>query len=309
MIKRCSFLDYTMMGMLAWAVSASLDPAQAAIVFETTSPYHHIQVVDQQGIRTLYFDASTETKMSIADPLKGHCEYTEYFHLPWLWHPSMTNVLMIGLGGASVQRTFQHDYPQVLFETAELDPKVVQVAKQYFHLQETAQLKIHLSDGRVFLRRSQKKYDAIFLDAYTASRYGSFVPYSLATKEFFILAKEHLTPQGVLAYNVIGNVYGSRTSLLSSLYVTLKSVFPQVYLFPVVTSQNVIVIATQSPNKDTLPELQKRAGELIKSGRIALPNFQTRLGVYRVEPPSNAGHARILTDDFAPIDGLINTAD
>lgn len=297
------------LALVAWLFAMALEPIYGGVVFETTSPYHHIQVMDQAGIRTLYFDASTETKMSLADPLQGHCEYTEYFHLSWLWRQKMTNILMIGLGGASVQRAFQHDYPEVVFETAELDPMVVQVSQKYFYLRETPNLKVHLADGRVFLRRSQKKYDAIFLDAYTASRYGSFIPYTLATKEFFMLAKEHLTTDGILAYNVIGNLSGSRTRLLGSLYVTLKSVFPQVYLFPVVTSQNVVVIATQSADKITLPGLEKRADDLVKSGRITLPTFHTRLGVFRAEPPANASRSRVLTDDYAPIDNLINTAD
>jgi len=44
----------------AWLLAAStlLLPARASVVYEATSPYHHIRVVDQQGIRTLSFDQS-----------------------------------------------------------------------------------------------------------------------------------------------------------------------------------------------------------------------------------------------------------
>ena len=71
-----------------------------ALVFEDTSPYHHIRVIDQNGLRTLCFDDATESRMSIQDPNQGHFEYTEYFHMAWLWNARITNVLMIGLGGA-----------------------------------------------------------------------------------------------------------------------------------------------------------------------------------------------------------------
>ena len=71
------------------------------VVFEITSPYHHIRVVDEGSLRTLSFDGSAETRMSLQNPLQGHFEYTEYFHMPWLWNRQLTNVLMIGLGGAS----------------------------------------------------------------------------------------------------------------------------------------------------------------------------------------------------------------
>src|SRR5207247_4736764 len=90
----------------------SATAVRAAVTFQTTSPYHRILVVDDRGLRTLSFDGSMETRMSLADPLKGHFEYTEFFHMPWLWC-TPTNVLMIGLGGASTQRSYQHYYPYV----------------------------------------------------------------------------------------------------------------------------------------------------------------------------------------------------
>src|SRR6185503_5021780 len=97
---------------LVFAVSLLCSSAavKAGVVFETFSAYHHIQVVDFGGIRTLSFDGSSETKMSLANPLRGHFEYTEYFHMPWIWNRSMKRVLMAGLGGGSTQRAYQAYY-------------------------------------------------------------------------------------------------------------------------------------------------------------------------------------------------------
>src|SRR6185503_9627760 len=202
----------------------------AEIVFETTSPYHHIRVLDEQGVRTLSFDGSAETRMSVRNPLQGHFEYTEYFHMPWLWNTQMTNALMIGLGGASTQRAYQHYYPDVTVDTVEIDPVVVRVARDYFQFQETPTQRVQVSDGRVFLRRGGGPYGVIILDAYQKNRYGSFIPYQLATREFFELASQRLTTNGVLAYNVIGTLQGWRADILGSIYKTMKGVFPQVYL-------------------------------------------------------------------------------
>jgi spermidine synthase len=218
----------------------------SAVVFEITSPYHHIRVSDQDGIRVLSFDGSMETRMSLRDPLRGHFEYTEYFHMPWLWNAQLTNVLMIGLGGGSAQRAYAHYYPHVTVTTAEIDPAVVEVAKQFFRFEQTTSQRVDVSDGRVFLRRSEMKYGVILVDAYVANRYGSFIPYHLATKEFFELAASHLTTNGVIGYNVIGNLRGWRADLLGAIYKTMKSAFPQVYLFPAKESQNVVIIGTRS---------------------------------------------------------------
>jgi spermidine synthase len=285
---------------------------QGTIVFETISAHHHIRVVDSyqespQGIRTLSFDGSMETRMSLNDPAQGHFEYTEHFHMPWLWNGLITNLLVIGLGGASTQRSWARYYPHVVVETVEIDPIVRDVAKRFFHFKETPQQIVHVSDGRVFLRRSEAKYDAILMDAYVQNRYGSSIPYQLATKEFFGLAADHLTTNGVLAYNVIGSMQASQADLVGSLYKTLKSVFPQVYAFPSRQSFNVVLLATKSRDPVAYTTLSSRATSLIYHKRILLPTFRDRLAAFRPDPPANYHSCKVLTDDFAPVDGLLRT--
>jgi spermidine synthase len=285
---------------------ACATPLRAAVVFDATTPYHHIRVIDERGFRTLSFDGSAETRMLLADPSKGHFEYTEYFHMPWLWNTNITNVLMIGLGGASTQRAYQRYAPQVAIDSIEIDPTVVKVAKQFFHFTETPTNRVIVSDGRVFLRRSEKKYDVILMDAYVRSRYGSFIPYHLVTQEFFKLADEHLTTNGVVAYNVIGTLHGWRADILGAVYRTMKSVFPQVHLFPATDSLNVVLIGTKSTGKLTPLGAFQKAGDLSRRKIVTLPNFEGRTRVLRTEPPVSFARSPILTDDFAPVDGLLS---
>ncbi len=281
--------------------------AQGKVVFEATSPYHHIRVLDDNWVRTLSFDGSTESQMSLTDPLRRHFEYTEYFQMPWLWNGKISRVLMIGLGGASAQRAYEHYYPQVTVETVELDPMVVKVAKEYFHFKEGDRQKVFVEDGRVFLRRNSQQYDVIVIDAYTTGRYGSSIPYHLATKEFFELVSKRLETNGVVAYNVIGSLRGFQADILGAMYRTMRSVFPQVYLFPARSSDNVVLVGTKSADKVTLSELQRRANALINAKRITLWSFRSRLASFRSEPPPNARSSPLLTDDFAPVDGLLNS--
>ena len=291
-----------------WLVLAStffIQHAETAVVLETTSPYHHIRVVDQEGIRTLSFDQSQETRMSLTNPMTGHFQYTEFFHMPWLWNPGLTNVLMIGLGGGSIQRSYQHDYPDVTIETVELDPAVLEIAKKYFFVSESPTHHVHLSDGRLYLRRTQKKYNAIILDAYRASRYGSFIPYHLATKEFFEIARDRLTENGVVVYNVIGTLQGWRADILGAVYKTLKSVFPQVYLFPATDSWNIVMVATKKSEPVALTTLLQRADELTARKRVTMPTFRKRVAAFQATVPPTSHRAQVLTDDFAPIDGLL----
>jgi spermidine synthase len=291
------------LAVLSCAVLACFS-ASAAVLYEVTSPYHHIRVTEDSGLRTLCFDDATETRMSVQEPLKGHFEYTEYFHMPWLWNTQLTNVLMIGLGGGSAQRAFEHYYPGVRIETVEIDPVVVQVAKDYFKFKESERQKVHVADGRVFLRRSRARYDLIILDAYLGGRYGSSIPQHLATKEFFELVRDHLTTNGVVAYNVIGTTSGWHAGIMGAIYRTLKTVFPQVYLFPARSSQNVVVLATMTGLKPDLYTLRQRAAVLMQTRRVTMPAFRERLEMFQGQPPPSAASSPVLTDDYAPVEGL-----
>jgi spermidine synthase len=280
-------------------------PARAAVVFDKFSAYHHIQVLDLRGIRTLSFNGSRETRMSLANPLQGHFEYTEYFHAPWIWNRDLKRVLMLGLGGGSTQRSFQHYYTNVLVESVELDPMVVKIAKNFFRVKESPRHKIRVADGRVFLKRTTNTYDAIIMDAYATSRYGSSLPPHLTTKEFFTLASGRMSTNGVLAYNVIGQLQGWRADTMGALYRTMQEVFPNVYLFPANDSMNVVIIATKSPVKFDAARVQREGAALMRTGQVKLPTFATRLRALRVAPPASFERSPVLTDDRAPVESLM----
>ena len=299
------------MRLVIAALYASTLAASAALtsnpitVFETTSVYHHIRVIDENGTRTLKFDGAPQTRMALLNPAQGHFEYIDYFQMPWLWNSNLTNILLVGLGGGSAQRLMHRYCTNVTLETVEIDPVVVDVARGYFQFTESPRQKIHVADGRVFLRRSSATYGAIIMDAYVHHRYGSAVPYQLATKEFFELARDRLATNGVLAYNVISMPRNTQADLLGAIYKTLKAVFPQVYMFPAQSSQNVVLIASKSPQRMTLSDLQQRAVALIRSKRLTSPTLWSRLNAFRDTTPQNLARCNVLTDDFAPVDGLL----
>lgn len=278
---------------------------RAAAVFSSFSAYHHVQVLDDGDMRTLSFNGSMETKMSRANPLRGHFEYTEYFHTPWLWNTNIRRVLMIGLGGGSTQRSYQHYYTNVLVDTVEIDPMVVNVAKSFFGVTETPRHRIHTNDGRVFLRRTTNTYDVIIMDAYATTRYGSSVPPHLTTKEFFLLARSHLTTNGVMAYNIIGQMKGWQEEFVGSMYRTMREAFPQVYLFPAEESQNNVLVGTRTAARYDLARVQREGAALMRSRQITLPLFSRRLQSFETNQPAAAARSPVLTDVRANVEGLL----
>lgn len=281
--------------------------AEGAVRHRSQSAHNQITVEDKGGYRMLRFNGSMETRLLIANPLLGHFEYTDYFQMPLLWNPKPKRVLVMGLGGGSTQRAFQHYFPTVHVDTVELDPTVAKVAKEWFGVKENKTHKIHISDGRGYLRRNkERKYDAIMMDAYSSNTYGSFIPYHLATKEFFQLAAEDLTVNGVLAYNVIGTYNEWRADIVGSMYRTMKTVFPHVYHFPAADSRNIVLVGVKAKTGGLTSATLRARVDLLRRAQPKLPaHFGPRLGRIQANAPLSAAKSPVLTDDHAPISKLL----
>src|SRR5215510_9227773 len=59
------FLALCILSLATTALAQRTSRSSGTLVYEVTSPYHRIRVVDEAGVRTLYFDAGMETRMSL----------------------------------------------------------------------------------------------------------------------------------------------------------------------------------------------------------------------------------------------------
>jgi spermidine synthase len=290
---------------IAWGIVGifcSSLPALAAIdiLYQKDSLYHHIIVTDDDGMRTLRFDRLRQSAMDLNDPDRMVFQYTQYLHLAMAFHDNPQRVLFIGLGGGSAPRRFHHDYPSLRIDVAELDPEVVSVAKRYFMFQESDRMQVQAVDGRIFVQKTPHRYDAIFLDAY----YADAIPFHLATREFLQELKAKLTPSGIVVSNIIGSVRGADSRLFRSLLKTLQTEFPQTYVFPVDEVANIIVIATQDKERLSKQEVIRRARRLEDERNVQFPleRFAHTYVLDRIP----LDDVPVLTDDYAPVDGLLH---
>jgi spermidine synthase len=284
------------------AICCSGLPALAAvnILYEKDSLYHHIIVTDDDGMRTLRFDRLRQSALDLKDPNRMVFHYTQYLHLAMVFHDHPQRALFIGLGGGSAPRRFHRDYPTLLIDVAELDPEVVSVAKRYFMFQENDRMKVQAVDGRIFLQKTPHRYDMIVLDAY----YADAIPFHLTTREFLTELKAKLSPTGIVVSNIIGSVRGADSKLFRSILKTLETEFGQTYVFPVDEVSNIIVIATQGQERLSKQEVIRRARRLEDERKVLLP-IEQFAHTYVLEhiPRDNVP---VLTDDYAPVDGLLH---
>ena len=71
--------------------------------------YHRLFVVDDESSRYLRFDSSFQSGMYLDDPFRTRFSYSDYLHLGLAYNPSAKKVLVVGLGGGSVQKRMWRD--------------------------------------------------------------------------------------------------------------------------------------------------------------------------------------------------------
>jgi spermidine synthase len=257
------------------------------------SKYNSIYIMREGGLIGMIFGVNkqlfTESLYNPADPKELPVVYTRYMTAALAYPATLASVLEIGLGGGRTASYLSRHMGAALDITCvELDPEVIRMAKKYFGVTETPSMRLVAKDGRSFLRETDKTYDLIMVDAYR----GTFVPFHLLTKEFFQLLKSRLKPGGVTAQNI-----EPTTMLYDSALATLKAVFDQVEIYE--ADGNVVAIAYDGPVKAG-SEIAGRMSALQAKYefRHPLPDLLDRRRIV------TAANAKVLTDDFAPVEAL-----
>lgn len=167
----------------------------------------------QSGVNLFMYDLTME------EFKKGsHIASRNYLELLPYFFPDAKNALLIGLG-AGIHHYMLESYG-INAESVELDPDVVKLAQKYFNFRG----KVHVEDGRIFLRKNKNKYDMIVLDVFSSE----IMPIHLYTIEAFKEVKERLNKKGILAVHLINSpAHLTTKSILKTLY----SVFPEVILY------------------------------------------------------------------------------
>ncbi|WP_299234408.1 spermidine synthase [Natronomonas sp.] len=270
------------------------------VVYQTQTPYQELEVTDLGDTRTLYLDGQRHSAMNLEDPDRHVFGYTRYFHMPYLFAEDpeeIDRVLFVGGGGFSGPKRFVSEYNATV-DVVEIDPEVIDVATEYFRVEESERLNIYNDDGRRFLDETDRTYDLIVLDAYKKDK----VPFELTTVEFMELTSERLSEDGILFANLIAAPNGPASEFYRAEYRTMEQVYPRVYSFPTAgpgVVQNIEIVATKNPETVTESQLQARN----RDREIGI-DLEREIENYRRDEPTD--DVPILRDDRAPVDSLLD---
>jgi spermidine synthase len=197
---------------------------------------------------------------------------------------------ILGNGAGTTARAYGRYFPATEIDGVEIDGELHDVGRRFFAMDEATNLTTHTADARPWLRQSEGGYDVIMVDAYRQP----YIPFYLATEEFFELAKARLAPGGVVIVNA-GHPEGN-DDLETVLGSTMAEVFPSVIRDPK-EATNTLLLGTEGP----------ASGEILLD---SLPDLPPDLRPIAATEAAKIGPRlpgeEVYTDDRAPVEWLID---
>jgi spermidine synthase len=206
-------------------------------------------------------------------------------------HPPK-RVAILGSAAGTTARAMAHYFPDVKIDAVELDPDVTEVGRQLFDLRGRS-ITTHTADARPWLQAQHTTYDAILVDAYRQP----YIPFYLATREFFDAVRDHLTPGGTVAINVGHPEQSDRLEKVLS--ATLRASFGDDRVWrDRVDDTNTMVLGTTDASD---PAVQLRDATMPADVRAVAGAVADRLA-----PGLRGG--TVYTDDRAPVEWLVDAS-
>jgi spermidine synthase len=190
----------------------------------------------------------------------------------------------------------ERNYPHSENEVVEIDPEVLEVARDFFDLARDSSIQQEVADARNYVASLQgsSRFDMIYLDAFNSYS----IPSHLTTLEFSRQVAGILSPGGRVMVNCIDIFDLGR--FLNAYLNTLASVFPctAVYTdtdFSLRRRATFVIVAAAGPIGE--------AADVLYSGSGAAVGY--RLSGELLEDLRLRNGEGILTDNYAPVENLI----
>ena len=291
-VRRYALAPVAICVLIALPVGTLKASDDGKVIYETETEYQYARVVERDdGSRALELNEG-QAQHSIYEPdgvLTGDV-WDGHLVLPFttLDEPP-ERVAILGNAAGTTARAYEEFFPETRVDGVEIDGELSEIGRRYFDM-NNPNLHLYHEDARPFLRRIDAEYDVISVDAYRQP----YIPFYLATEEFFELCRDRLADGGVVIVNA-GHPE-DQDDLEKVLGATMAEVFPHVIRDPI-EDTNTLLVASEAPV--SAENLQRAVPDLPRGIRSLARTEAGRLG-----PRLEGGD--VYTDDKAPVEWLID---
>lgn len=155
--------------------------------------------------------------------------------------PAGLRALSIGDAAGTLRAVYAGVHPGAQVDAVDIDGAAMALGDRFFPGPKAAGGRF-VVDGRVFLAASRERWHVVHVDAYAHQVY---VPAHLASREFFVAARERLLDGGVLACNV--GALHDEDPVLRAIGTTMAEVFGHALAVLVPNSRNALLVARRGP--------------------------------------------------------------
>ncbi|BFZ20867.1 hypothetical protein BsWGS_23906 [Bradybaena similaris] len=153
--------------------------------------------------------------------------------------------VLVGLGGGSFPSFVHSVFPQVRFDTVELDPSVVDIAQNWFDVKPDERLKVHIADGLDFIRKlvsSGEHRDVVVLDVDSKDHSVGLncPPLAFVEPEFLNTISRLLSDDGVFILNLASRDESIKEDIMQR----VRSTFPMCAYITLQEDINTVVFAS-----------------------------------------------------------------
>lgn len=275
----------------------SIAPANAEmqLLHQERSLYRNIFVTQDDDQRCITFRypriVGRQSCKLLDEPKRLVFHYTRMQMSALLLNPRPRRILIIGEGGGTIPTALQQMRPDAEIDVVELDKAVDSVARAWFDFKPGPKTRVHISDGRIFVKRMAGKrpnYDLVILDAFEAD----YIPEHMLTREFLQEVKANMAPDGVIVANTFAD-----SALYDHESVTYRTVFGP--YFNLKQANRIILGRRDGIRPDDLAAARKNAVDL--EGALAARGVSPQSLLVLLDPDIDWDpDARILTDQYSP---------
>lgn len=269
--------------------------AETQLLHQERSLYRNIFVTQDDDERCISFryplGKGRQSCKLLQEPRKLVFNYTRMQLSALFLNPNPRRILVIGEGGGTIPTALQEMFPGAEIDVVELDKAVDSVARTYFDFKPGPKTRVHISDGRIFVKRMAGRtpnYDLVILDAFETD----YIPEHMLTREFLQEVKANMAPGGVIVANTF-----SDSALYDHESVTYRAVFGP--YFNLKQANRIILGRRDGIKPDDLAAARKNAAVL--EGEFEARGIASQSLVALLDPDVDWDPgARILTDQYSP---------